>query len=460
MKTSVHRRVGAGARRAACGRRAPSTSRRRSRCARCSSRRSARRHRRGRGVRRRGASRGTKRDLAFRIGGKIVARSVDVGARVKKGQVLARLDPADVGLQAEAAEGRGRRGRDRVRVRAGRVRALPEPLSRRSSSARRALDAEAQRARRQSREVRAGEGEARGDAQPGGLRDARRDGGRRRHRGRASKPGQVVDRGPDRRAHRARGRARGGDQRAREPHRRAQARRDALGVVLWANPRKLVSGARARDLARRRSGDAHVRGARVACSTPMPSLQWGMTANVVVQSASRATRRSAAAADVDLSRKDGKPRRVGLRSRRAQGQPARRSTIGQYREDGVVVTSRRCAAATGSWPPACTSSRGARSCGRTRAAPRRRARHRRLRRPRRRAAPRRRRRQTVARVVRRTRAFQSCRTRRRRAALQPLRVGARASLARAVLRSSSSRSSACSRTSGSGSRRTRRSRSR
>ena len=42
-------------------------------------------------------------DLAFRIGGKIIERFVDAGARVRKGQVLARLDPADVGLQAEAA---------------------------------------------------------------------------------------------------------------------------------------------------------------------------------------------------------------------------------------------------------------------------------------------------------------------------------------------------------------------
>jgi RND family efflux transporter MFP subunit len=41
-------------------------------------------------------------DLAFRIGGKIVARNVDAGMRVKKGQALARLDPADTGLQAEA----------------------------------------------------------------------------------------------------------------------------------------------------------------------------------------------------------------------------------------------------------------------------------------------------------------------------------------------------------------------
>ena len=42
-------------------------------------------------------------DLGFRIGGKLVARYVDMGARVKKGQALARIDPADVGLQAEAA---------------------------------------------------------------------------------------------------------------------------------------------------------------------------------------------------------------------------------------------------------------------------------------------------------------------------------------------------------------------
>jgi RND family efflux transporter MFP subunit len=42
-------------------------------------------------------------DLGFRIGGKLVQRYVDVGARVKKGQPLARLDPSDVALQAEAA---------------------------------------------------------------------------------------------------------------------------------------------------------------------------------------------------------------------------------------------------------------------------------------------------------------------------------------------------------------------
>lgn len=42
-------------------------------------------------------------DLAFRVGGKLIARAVDAGARVKKGQVLARLDPQDARLSAESA---------------------------------------------------------------------------------------------------------------------------------------------------------------------------------------------------------------------------------------------------------------------------------------------------------------------------------------------------------------------
>jgi len=42
--------------------------------------------------------------LGFRVGGKIIERLVDAGARVKPGQVLARLDPADSNLQASSAQ--------------------------------------------------------------------------------------------------------------------------------------------------------------------------------------------------------------------------------------------------------------------------------------------------------------------------------------------------------------------
>ena len=44
--------------------------------------------------------------LAFRVGGKVMSRRVDVGDRVRAGDVLAELDAADLRLQAEAADAR------------------------------------------------------------------------------------------------------------------------------------------------------------------------------------------------------------------------------------------------------------------------------------------------------------------------------------------------------------------
>lgn len=41
--------------------------------------------------------------LSFRVGGKLVRREVDVGARVRQGQLLAVLDPGDLAAQARAA---------------------------------------------------------------------------------------------------------------------------------------------------------------------------------------------------------------------------------------------------------------------------------------------------------------------------------------------------------------------
>jgi RND family efflux transporter MFP subunit len=43
-------------------------------------------------------------DIGFRAGGRITAREVDLGARVTAGQVLMRLDPADLALSVRSAE--------------------------------------------------------------------------------------------------------------------------------------------------------------------------------------------------------------------------------------------------------------------------------------------------------------------------------------------------------------------
>lgn len=43
-------------------------------------------------------------DLAFRVGGKVLVRLVDMGQRVKSGQILARLDEADLILQKQQAD--------------------------------------------------------------------------------------------------------------------------------------------------------------------------------------------------------------------------------------------------------------------------------------------------------------------------------------------------------------------
>ncbi|WP_261111133.1 efflux RND transporter periplasmic adaptor subunit [Serratia entomophila] len=46
----------------------------------------------------------TQSDLGFRVQGKILARLVDTGQTVKRGQPLMRLDPADLNLQAQAQQ--------------------------------------------------------------------------------------------------------------------------------------------------------------------------------------------------------------------------------------------------------------------------------------------------------------------------------------------------------------------
>jgi membrane fusion protein, multidrug efflux system len=96
--------------------------------------------------------------LAFRVGGKVLRRLVDAGDRVRAGQVLAELDPADLRLQAEALRaqlGAAQAGLVRIRADHARIAALSkDQLVSRSTldqqtAALRAAEAEVRAARAQ-----------------------------------------------------------------------------------------------------------------------------------------------------------------------------------------------------------------------------------------------------------------------------------------------------------------------
>ncbi len=128
--------------------------------------------------------------LSFRVGGNLVRRDVDVGARVKKGDLLAVLDPGDLRLQAQGAQAQlaaaeaelGRARADQARYQA---------LAQQQLVSRSALDAQNasyQAAAGQARAARANLDVARNQAEYSQLR-APRDGA---IASRQAEAGQVV----------------------------------------------------------------------------------------------------------------------------------------------------------------------------------------------------------------------------------------------------------------------------
>lgn len=128
--------------------------------------------------------------LSFRVGGNLVRRDVDVGARVKRGDLLAVLDPGDLRLQAQAAQAQlAAAEAELVRARADQARY--EQLAKQQLVSRSALDAQNaayQAAAGQARAARANLDVARNQAEYSQLR-APRDGA---IASRQAEAGQVV----------------------------------------------------------------------------------------------------------------------------------------------------------------------------------------------------------------------------------------------------------------------------
>jgi multidrug efflux system membrane fusion protein len=271
-------------------------------------------------------------ELAFRIGGKMIQRSVDTGARVKKGQVLARLDPADVGLQAEAAKAAvaaAEADHTFARAEYERYRQLQSEKFVSASALEQkrnlfnAAGARLDQARAQLSVTQNQAGYAALVAPDSGVITAVR-----------AEAGQVV----------AAGQA--VMKLAREDERevaisvpenrlRDLERAREIGVFLWANPQKIYP-ARVREIAPAVDPVTRTFAVRVSILDADPTVQWGMTANVGLRGEGNAT--AVLIPAPALYRKDGTPA-VWIFDQKARMVSLRPVEIGQYREDGVIVTA-------------------------------------------------------------------------------------------------------------------------
>lgn len=271
-------------------------------------------------------------DLAFRIGGKIVERRVDVGAAVKKGQVLARLDPADVALQAQAAEAAvaaARTESDFARAELERYQNLyrqkfvSESALDQKQNAMRAAGARLQQAqanlavnRNQAEyatlvapddgvvtSVNAEAGQVVASAQPV-LKLARTD------------EREVAIAVPENRIGELQGAQR-------------------INILLLANSQRSFNG-RVREISPAVDPVTRTFSVRVAVPDADASLNWGMTANVVAVAAGAGQNALIPLTSI-YHEPDGKPA-VWVYDVAAQTVSLRAVELGPYRDDGVVVT--------------------------------------------------------------------------------------------------------------------------
>jgi multidrug efflux system membrane fusion protein len=278
-------------------------------------------------------------DLGFRIAGKLIERSVDVGARVKKGQVLARLDPADVGLQAEAAKAQVAAAETEYRFAQAEYQRYQDLYREKFISAS-ALDAkrntlDANRAKYE--QASANLAVSRNQASYASL-VAGEDGvvtAVSAERGQVVTAGQPViriAREDEREVAISVPENRVGELKAAQK----------LVAVLWAKPDK-VYAARVREVSPAVDAVTRTFAVRVTIIDPDPAVQWGMTANVALLAQDPAG--TALLPLTSIYHKDGKPAvwRYDPASHQVQLVPV---AVGQYREDGVVVTS---GVAQGDW---------------------------------------------------------------------------------------------------------------
>ncbi len=199
-------------------------------------------------------------DLAFRIGWQDHCPPGRSGNAGQEGAGACTHRCRGCGPADGSRQGLHGGGRSRGHLRAGRIRALPEPLPREIRERERA-GAETQRRQRQSGAARPGAGATFRHPEPGRVRDAA---GARRRRDHGGDGGAWPGRrgGADGVEARPRGPARGRDQRAGRSHRRDQGRA-ATGGFPVGQSAETLSRPGARDRAGGRRRDPHLCRSRI-----------------------------------------------------------------------------------------------------------------------------------------------------------------------------------------------------
>ena len=270
-------------------------------------------------------------DVGFRVAGKLVARQVDAGARVAKGQVLARLDPEDAHLAAQAAAAQlvSAEG-DLVLARAERDRhadLLAKKFISQSAfdtkeNAFRAAEAKVLQQRSQAA-ISTNQAEyttlvADSDGVVISV---------------AAEPGQVVAAGqPILRL------ARAGEKEVVVNAPEGQLARfkvgSAVGISLWSDNGALFAG-RIREVAGGADPTTRTYAVRVTAIDPPPQAQLGMTANVVFPQQPDA---SLVLLPLSALARDGAQPAVWIVDPKSSQVKLRPVGVGQYREDGVTIT--------------------------------------------------------------------------------------------------------------------------
>ena len=271
-------------------------------------------------------------DVAFRVGGKLVARPVDAGARVTRGQVLARLDPEDARLAAQAAGAQFASAEGDFALAKSELDRHADLLAKKfispsafdvKQNAFNAAKARAEQARSQAAISSNQAGYTTLVADADGVVVSV-----------TAEQGQVLAAGQAvlRLAH-------AGEKEVVLNAPESQLARfkvgNAVAISLWADPATVFPG-RIREIAGGADSVTRTYTVRVSALNPPAQVQLGMTANVIF-----ATSTDANLVLVPLSAlaRDGDNAAVWVVDPKTSQVKLRPVTVGQFREDGVTITA-------------------------------------------------------------------------------------------------------------------------